>query len=158
MITAIMLFIAFFLLSSILFGAPYVPVHKVNQKAVFDLLELKKGETFVDLGSGDGRMLRQAASLGVKAIGYEINPVLWFLSTVLCLPKRKNITIKLRNFFYEDLSKADAIVVFLDSRFIAKLERKLEKESKKQRVACIAYNLPTKVASKEKDGVFLYNF
>lgn len=64
MITAIMLFVAFFLLSSILFGAPYVPVHKVNQKAVFELLELQKGETFIDLGSGDGRMLRQAASLG----------------------------------------------------------------------------------------------
>lgn len=37
---------------------------------------------FVDLGSGDGTTVLAAASLGWKATGLELNPTLWFVSSV----------------------------------------------------------------------------
>jgi len=40
------------------------------------MLNLKSGQTLIELGSGDGRVLKEAAAKGVRAIGYEINPVL----------------------------------------------------------------------------------
>ncbi len=122
------------------------------------IVKLKKGETFIDLGSGDGKMLRQAAKQGAKAIGYEINPVIWLISIILCFPERKNISIKMKNYFHEDLSSADAIATFSHSRFMQKLENKLNKESDNQRFASVAYPLPGKKSIKEKDGVFLYQF
>ena len=64
------------LLYSMLFGAPYAAVGSERLAVIMELLSPKKGEKIADLGSGDGRIVIQAAKQGAKATGYEINPVL----------------------------------------------------------------------------------
>jgi tRNA G37 N-methylase Trm5 len=44
---------------------------------MLELAELKPGDVLYDLGSGDGRIVITAAKkYGVKAVGFEINPIL----------------------------------------------------------------------------------
>ena len=38
----------------LLFGAPYLPTRRLKAKQALEILNLKEGEIFVDLGSGDG--------------------------------------------------------------------------------------------------------
>jgi len=42
----------------------------------------QKQLNFVDLGSGDGTAVLAAASLGWRATGIEMNPTLWFISSI----------------------------------------------------------------------------
>lgn len=55
--------------------APFVPVPRAVGKTMLDLAKLQPGEVLVDLGCGDGRLLRQAvADYGAShAIGYELD-------------------------------------------------------------------------------------
>jgi hypothetical protein len=69
-------------------GAPYLPIFQKSVDTMFSQLrkdphlqtKLNAGDgtrlTFVDLGSGDGRVVFRAAREGIfdKCIGYEINP------------------------------------------------------------------------------------
>src|SRR5579863_3157455 len=58
-------------------GAPYVPSHRRFARAAFrTLYPLSDKDVLVDLGSGDGIILRLAAERGARAVGYEINPIL----------------------------------------------------------------------------------
>jgi len=80
-------------------GAPYLPTRQKNMDVMFAQLRkelnhnspgnriggsdtvtaAKRGRIFVDLGSGDGRLVFRAAREGMfsKCIGYEINPLLY---------------------------------------------------------------------------------
>lgn len=70
-------------------GAPYLPSFSKKLDIMFQQLKKdthviqksKEGKplTFVDLGSGDGRVVFRAAREGIftKSIGYEINPSKW---------------------------------------------------------------------------------
>jgi len=56
--------------------------------------QLIKGKLhFVDLGSGDGTTILTAASLQWKATGFELNPTLWFISSI----RRLFSTSQIRN-------------------------------------------------------------
>ncbi|HSD12120.1 MAG TPA: hypothetical protein VLC10_01050, partial [Patescibacteria group bacterium] len=57
-------------------GPPFVGSKPAALAAMTALGALKEGETFVDLGAGDGRLLIAAARAGCRAAGYEINPFL----------------------------------------------------------------------------------
>src|SRR3989344_8091828 len=63
------------------FGAPFLPTFKKQSSEALDLLDLKPGQVFVDLGCGDGRLLELAAARGLRAVGYELNP---FLALYAC--------------------------------------------------------------------------
>ncbi|CAI9577203.1 unnamed protein product [Staurois parvus] len=54
---------------------PYLPSGKAQTANVLKLLQGRKG-LLVDLGSGDGRLVLAAASLGFQGTGYELNPFL----------------------------------------------------------------------------------
>ena len=80
-------------------GAPYVPSHtKQVRRAFTDLRPLTRRDVVVDLGSGDGVVLRQAVDLGAgRAIGYEINPLLVWLSRLLSTRRRSGIEVRTAN-------------------------------------------------------------
>ena len=123
-----------FLLISIIFaigaiiGAPYLPVLKAEHQNLLDLCSLQPGETLIDLGSGDGRFLKAAAKRGYKAIGYEINPILYLISLIVTWPERGNVTIYLGDYWHRTLPQAQAIYVFLIDRYMARLDAKLSDE------------------------------
>jgi SAM-dependent methyltransferase len=57
--------------------APFVPTPQEVVERMLQLAELGKGDVLYDLGSGDGRVVVSAAArYGVKAVGFEIDPVL----------------------------------------------------------------------------------
>jgi spermidine synthase len=50
--------------------------------AFHELYQLTENDNFVDIGSGDGVVLREASKIGARAVGFEINPILVFISTL----------------------------------------------------------------------------
>jgi SAM-dependent methyltransferase len=57
--------------------APYVPTPPEVVDRMLELADLREGDLLFDLGSGDGRIVITAARrYRVKAVGFEINPVL----------------------------------------------------------------------------------
>src|SRR5680860_1758140 len=76
--------IAIFFGAVVFRGAPYVPSQKfyINQ-ALRELYPISNKDLLIDIGSGDGVVLREASKLGARAIGYEINPFLVIISRLL---------------------------------------------------------------------------
>lgn len=80
-------------------GAPYVPSHGLQIRRAFtDLRPLTLDDVVIDLGSGDGVVLRRAVDLGARrAIGYEINPLFVWLSRIVSARYGRKITITTAN-------------------------------------------------------------
>lgn len=126
-------FYIFSLIYSSIMGSPYVPTKNKVLKDILDRAKLKKNELFVDLGCGDGRIVRFAAEkYGVHAIGIDINPSLIWLSRLKTkLKKIRNTTFSVENIYKADISNADVIYLFLLPKFLVNLQEKLKKETKK---------------------------
>ncbi len=143
----------------ILFGAPYVPTLKPQIDAAFDLLELKKGQTLLELGCGDGRVMIEALKRGYIVIGYELNPILALIAWARTRAYRSKSRVVWGNFWNRPLLKCDGVFVFLHTRFMDKLDRKLETEKLSPiRLASFAFKIDGKNIVKEKAGVFLYKY
>lgn len=111
-------------------GAPYVPSQKKYIKNAFtELYPLNSSDVLVDMGSGDGVVLRQAAKFGARAIGYEINP---FLVLVTRFLSRRNdlIEVKLADFWLSHLPDDVTIIyVFAVTRDVKKMSQWVQKET-----------------------------
>lgn len=157
------LFLVFFVLVIcfgvvIFIGAPYLPTRSREVDTALKLLNLKKGQTFYELGSGDGKVLLVASSHGLKCVGYELNPVLFLISKIRTY-KHADIEVKLANFWKADISDADGVFVFLMDRYMSKLDRKLKNESKTGlKLASYNFKIRGKEPVDENDGVFLYQY
>jgi hypothetical protein len=114
----------------------------------------------MDLGSGDGRFLREAAKQGYKAVGIEANPILVCVSYIVCLPYRSHVTILWGNMWTKKWPKVDAVYVFLHTRFMQKLDKKLEQQysGKNVNVVSYAFEIPGKKVVKTENGLFLYKY
>lgn len=112
---------------TVLRGAPYVPTHRrVLKKAFTDLYPLTSSDVLVDIGSGDGVVLRAAAKRGAKAVGYELNPFLYGISRILS--RNPLIRVKLADFWYATLPQDTTVVyTFGESRDIAKMYALVQK-------------------------------
>ncbi len=144
--------------AAVMFGAPYVPILKKEVDPILEALELKPGQTLIDLGCGDGRLLKAAAKRGIKGVGYEINPWLFIAAKINCWSQPK-ITIRFGNFWRVQLPEADAIFVFLIEHYMGKLEQFLAKQLKRPtRVVSYIYKLPTRHAQSEGRNFFVYRF
>jgi SAM-dependent methyltransferase len=84
---------------------PYVPTPQAVVDRMLDLAQLKSGETVIDLGSGDGRIMIEAAGkYGARGFGVEIDPRLVKLSN----EKAANAGVAERvKFLQQDLFKTD---------------------------------------------------
>ena len=114
-------------------GAPYVPSKRSDLARAFDeLYLLKEDDVLVDIGSGDGIVLRTAAKKGAKkAIGFEIHPLLVLLSLWLARRDKRVIT-KLANFWRADLPRDTSVVyVFGDDRDMSRMVKYIEKQATK---------------------------
>ena len=142
-------------------GAPYVPTHRQQVEQALDLLDLKKGDTVVDLGSGDGVFLKAAAKRGLTAYGYEINPILCVIAWLRCWKYRKRVHILWRDFWFSAFpSGTKGVFVFTAGPFISKLEAKCLSESNQQHFKMVSYGfqLQGKDSQKSRNGLHLYRF
>ena len=62
--------------------APYVPTKMVRIRKILKEVGVKKGIKFLELGSGDGRLVMEAAKMGASAYGIEQSLLRVFLSKV----------------------------------------------------------------------------
>lgn len=111
----------------VFFGAPYVPSKRSEvERAFAELYPLGTDDTLVDIGSGDGVVLRLAAKRGARAVGYEINPLLVVLSRWLSRSSPE-VTVYLASFWHAALPADTTVVyVFGDSRDITKMTDKVQ--------------------------------
>lgn len=154
---ALLVFVAFaFVLG---FGAPYLPTLSPQVNAALKLADLKEGQTLLELGSGDGRVLFAAAEKGYKAIGYELNPLLVIYSKLRARKYRGRVKVRWGNFWTRKWPKADAIFVFLLDNYMTKLDNKITQEySRPVKLVSFAFTIPEKAPAKELDGVYLYTY
>jgi len=110
-------------------GSPYVPSQKKYIRQAFvKLYKISKNDVLVDIGSGDGVVLREAAKLGARALGYEINPLLIIISRILSA-KFKNVKIHLVDFWYIKIPVDTTVIyIFSVTRDINKITKLLQKE------------------------------
>ena len=140
-------------------GAVYLPTKKEAVEKMIELAKIKPGEKAVDLGAGDGRLVIALAKADIEAHGYEINPILILLAKINIYKAglKGKAFIHFKNFWQEDLSRFDIVVVFGIGHIMEKLEKKLDKELKKgARVVSNSFTFPNWRLSKKENGVFLY--
>jgi SAM-dependent methyltransferase len=112
-------------------GAPYVPSHRryVRQAFTKKLYEVTADDVLLDVGSGDGVVLRLAAARGAYAIGYEINPILVVISRALAW-KNPRIETRLSDFWRTEFPNGTTVVyAFAVTRDIPKLTKKMQREA-----------------------------
>ena len=114
----------------------------------------------LELGSGDGRMLKEMAKKEVYCIGYELNPLLVLISRLICWPQRQFVTIKWTNFWVEELPDASGIYVFLLDRYMEKLNAKIINRKNKVPLKLVSYafKVPKKKYLKKNGALYLYQY
>lgn len=119
--------------------APYVPTKLEVVEKILKLIINKKnfkkpllGKKFYELGSGDGRIVMEAASLGAYAVGIEQSMIRVLYSKLTAWKKGlKNAHFVHGNVFKQNYSDSDIIFIYLLPKGVAKLEPKLKQEIKK---------------------------
>ncbi len=127
-------------------AAPWVPTFQRDVRRMLELADLQRGETLIDLGSGDGRFVIAAArDFGARAIGYELSLLPYLVSQLRVVfgGLRGRVQIRARDFLAADLSMADVITIFLTPMAMTKLSKKFAQGLKPGcRIVSIAFPLP----------------
>lgn len=146
-------------------GALFVSSTRKRIQAFLDEVPMDEGAVFIDLGCGDGRVLRMAAKrYKVRATGYELNPMAYGKARLYSL-LAKGVRIRFRNFYDADLSHADVVFCYLFPDVLPKIAEKVKKEMKPGAVF-VSCNFPLPGLSPEKtirpkgalhsDPIYLY--
>ncbi|MEK7167640.1 MAG: 50S ribosomal protein L11 methyltransferase [Patescibacteria group bacterium] len=144
-VVVVILFFAFSTVLAMFFtrGVPFISTSARLHGMILKTADIKPGETVYDLGCGKASLLIKAAKQGALGRGYEISlwPYVWAKFNVWI--SRVPVKIHLKNFFKEDLSKADVVFCYLFPEVMVKLEDKFVKEMKPgSRLVSHAFKLP----------------
>ncbi len=166
-LTIVFIFCLSFMLATLSF-APWVPSRRRDLERIFSLVELKPGQIFYELGCGDGRVTIYAARhFPAEAIGLEFSLPMYLLCKIKQIFfYRKNLHIKFKNLYYENLSKADVIYFFaiprtLNQKFLNKLKKELKRGAKVISYSFRIDGLTPVLVSKPSDKdlpIYLYEF
>jgi SAM-dependent methyltransferase len=137
-------------------GAPYVPTLDAQGRAALELLELKPGQTLLELGSGDGKVLVLAAQAGLNVVGIELNPLLVAVSWLRTRRYRRQVRVIWGDFWRVPWPECDGVFVFLLDRFMPKLDARMRKVERP--LASFAFKIPGRKPDAEKSGIFLYKY
>jgi SAM-dependent methyltransferase len=106
---------------------PYVQTPMEIVERMLRMAEVKKGDYLIDLGSGDGRIVIEAAKRGARGLGVDLDPSLVRLATENAqragVADRTQFLVK--DIFETDLSAASVVAFYLLPDFNAKLLPKL---------------------------------
>ena len=122
-------------------GAMYTSTGRVKIRAALEAVPMTPGQRLVDIGCGDGRVLRTARSrYGAECLGFEINPIAYLKARLLTLG-REGVEIRYRNFWNADLSGADVVSCYLFPDVMRRLGEKLAAELA-EGARVISFNFP----------------
>ena len=147
---------------AIVIGSPWTPASKGVVRKMLDMAEVGPKDVLFDLGSGDGRIIVEAAFRNrAKAVGIEADPlrVLWSRLTIARLDLQDSARVVRGNFFHHDIGEATVVTAFLMQGTNRKLKPKLQRELKPgTRVVSHVWTfegwVPTMIDVKDK--VYLY--
>ena len=147
----------------LLFGAPYLPTLSKQVKTALDMADLQPGQTLLELGCGDGKVLIAAAERGWTVIGYELNPLLAGLAWLRTRRYGKRVKVVCGNFWSLKWPHADAIFVFLLDKYMVKLDTKIAQDyspakSRSLKLVSFAFQIPHKQPDKVRSGIYLYKY
>lgn len=112
--------------------APYVPTSLHRIPEILKKSGLKKDQIFYELGSGDGRVVFEAAKLGAQAFGIEQSWLrVWYARFKARKLQSQNAHFYHGNIFEREYFPADVIYIYLLQPAIDRLEVKLKKELKR---------------------------
>lgn len=109
---------------------PFVPTSRRVAKRMVKELNLKEGDRVVDIGSGMGALVFQAARMGADSTGIEHSKLLIAVSKIreFFFRKKKNIRFLRRDAFKMTFEDYNKIIGWWIPNFIKKLQPKLERE------------------------------
>jgi len=142
-------------------GAPYVPSRRADVIRVFtELYPLTTEDVVVDIGSGDGIVLRTVSKLGAQGVGYEIHPMLVLISRMLSRGDKK-VRVRLANFWRVPLPDETTVVyTFGEARDIAKMYARVQQEATRigrpLMFISYAFSIPGITADASDKSYFLY--
>lgn len=139
------------------FGAPYVPTHRRVINQALKLINLKPGGLLLDLGAGDGRLLKAAAGRGWRAVGYELNPIFWLIARVSTWRVRALVQLKMNDYLRADWPPQTSVIyIFSSARAMTRLAEKLKRWPAPVRVVSYGFALPGNKPVKTTGGFLVY--
>ena len=111
----------------------YVPTPDAVVSAMLDLAGVTAADVVYDLGSGDGRIVIEAArKYGARGVGIELDPELNKKAgrSAQKAGVADRVTFVRADFFKIDLSEASVVTLFLSPNINARLQSKLRRELK----------------------------
>jgi hypothetical protein len=143
----------------LLFGAPYLPTLRPQMNAALKMAGLKPGQTLIELGCGDGRVMIAAAKQGLNVVGYELNPLLALIAWLRTRRYRGQVRVVWGDFWRAEWPPAEAAFTFLLPRYMAKLDKKcLRYGHRPIRLISFAFEIPGKKPRRSQKGVHAYDY
>ncbi len=144
-------------------GAPYVPSRSIHiAKAFNDLYLLSDQDVLVDLGCGDGVVLREAAKKGARAIGYELNPLLYLIAKLLSRGQLL-IEVYLTDIWLATFPDETTVVYYFGierdkNKLIKKMQSEADRLDRQLKLICYGDMLGEATAERADGAYLLYNF
>lgn len=110
---------------------PYVPTRKKSLAEAFSMLDVKDGDSVVDLGCGDGQfLLHGARKTGATFTGIELNWLLFMISRLKVFARARSgrVTVQRSDYMKVPLSQFNKVFMFNMPSCLKVLVPKLEKE------------------------------
>jgi SAM-dependent methyltransferase len=156
-------------------GPPYLPTLTPQVEAALDMLELEPGQTMIELGCGDGKVLVAAAERGWRVVGIELNPILAAFCWLRTRRYHGRVKIVWGNYWsIATWPPAEGIFGFVLPRYMTKLDESIKQwlaqsdgtavtmpangGRRTVRLASFAFKIPGKKVVREERGVFLYKY
>ena len=120
-----------FMLWSVAVGAGWEPTSRTKVRRMLEMSGAGPSDVVYDLGSGDGRIIMEAArTYHARAVGVEADPLRALFSrlVVSLLHLKGQVKVIWGNFFHIDLSEATIVTVFLSQGTNQRLKPKLMAE------------------------------
>lgn len=125
---------------------PYVPTPNEVVEAMLKLGGVKKGDTVIDLGCGDGRIVVLAAEkFGARGIGYDLNPerIKEANENAARAGVKDRVKFIEKNLFEADIKEATVVTLYLLPSVNEKLKPRLLEELKPgTRVVSHSFQMP----------------
>jgi len=146
----------------ILAGIPFVPTDAKRIRKALEMVDLQPGETFYDLGCGDGRVLIAAArDFGARAVGIEISPLhcLAAWMRVRLAGVGRQASVRWGDIYRAKLGKADVAFQYGHSRMAERLRLHLAEQLRDgARFVSVNVDIPgwQPVSVDRESRIFLY--
>lgn len=140
-------------------GAPFVGTDKKKINTIIRMSKCKEYSKMLDLGSGDGRLVIAMAKQGAEAHGYEVNPFLvwWSKWRIKKLGLSDKAFIYRQDFWKQNISSFDVVVVFGSGNIMEKLEKKIFNELKSpSRIISNGFPFPNRQHTEKENQLYLY--